>query len=93
MAGSVAVIGACFPKRDARQRIEIATARSFRKLRVADGDDALQHQREEALLLAGTLPMATVRVISVVPFTYCAPESTRNISPSCRRRSLSVVTR
>ena len=42
---------------------------------------------------SGTAPIATVRVMSVVPLTYCPPESIRNISPERIGRSLAVVTR
>ena len=51
MAGAVGVVGAGLPERDARQRIEIAAARALRETRRADGDHALQNQREEPLLL------------------------------------------
>ena len=42
---------------------------------------------------SGTAPIATVRVMSVVPLIYCAPESMRNSVPGSRVESVSVVTR
>ncbi len=39
------------------------------------------------------VPMATVRVTSVVPSRYCAPESTRYSSPDLSLRLVAVVTR
>jgi NADH-quinone oxidoreductase E subunit len=56
-----------------------------------DGKFSLGHM--ECLGSCGTAPMAMVRVMSVVPSTYCPPESITTISPSRRARSLSFVTR
>ena len=51
MAGAMGKIGTGLPERDAGERIEIAAACALGEAGEADADHALQHQREEALLL------------------------------------------
>ncbi len=55
---------------------------------------ALEHQREMARASAALgSPMATVRVMSVVPSRYWAPESIRKRLPGSSRRLVARVTR
>ena len=46
-----------------------------------------------AIAAGSAAPIATVRVMSVVPSGYCAPLSTSSSSPGFTARSLSSVTR
>ena len=51
-----------------------------------DRDVALEHAREAVAHLVVGSPIATVRVMSVVPSGYCPPESTRYSVPSSSAR-------
>ena len=67
------------PQRSAREGVQMHTADAAREHQGGDGDMTLQHSRDLSRSSGGGSPgpVQTVRVMSVVPSRYWAPESIR----------------
>ena len=86
VTGAVLEIEAGLPEILPGQRIELRAGGAIGKHRARDRDMAAEHPGEPvAHQRASALPTAMVRVISVVPSSYCAPESIRRDSGPIRR--------
>ena len=97
VAGAVVEVEAGLPQRLPGERVELRAGGAVGEHRARDRDMALQHAGEAlahfiAHVLAGS-PIATVRVMSVVPSSYWPPESIRNSSPGAMVRLVERVTR
>ena len=80
VAGAVIIIQPDLPQRAAGERIQMRAADALRKHRRGNGDVALQHARHALAHFrpgGSAGPVQTVRVMSVVPSGYCAPELIR----------------
>ena len=86
VTGAVVEVEPGLPQRRARQRVELGAAGALGKHRGGDGDVAFEHAGEAVAHFLAGVPTAMVRVMSVVPSSYCAPESTRNNSSMPMRR-------
>ena len=77
VAGAVVVIEPRLPQRAAREGVELAPVVPFGKRAVASAIWPLSTRVKRSRISALGAPMAIVRVMSVVPSRYCAPESSR----------------
>ena len=79
MTGAMIIVEADLPQGTPCECIEMGTADTFRKHQSSDRNVALQHARHALLQLHrwDSGPVQTVRVMSVVPSRYRAPELIR----------------
>ena len=77
VAGAVVVVEPGLPQGDARQRVELAAGGARGKRAVASAMWPFSTRVKRSRISAVGGPIATVRVMSVVPSRYWAPESTR----------------
>ncbi len=94
VAGAMVVVEAVAPERRARHRVDVAA----RRARAASAAGTWRScpfstSVNGRIAAGGTGPIATVRVMSVVPSAYCAPLSMSRSSPGATWRLEASLTR
>ena len=77
MAGAVVVVEARLPQRPPGEGVDLDAVSAGRKTQRGDGDVPLSTRVKRSRISGLGAPIGTVRVMSVVPSRYWAPESTR----------------